>query len=88
MSPACFRAFRDCRAAPSRTGRLPPPVKGLIKLTLNLSTTHLGNYILRRQIANALALGGSVAEIVEFFRIISILGGHSVTLGVPIMVEE
>jgi alkylhydroperoxidase/carboxymuconolactone decarboxylase family protein YurZ len=86
FAPEYFRASLDYLAAPWRTGPLPPKVRELIYVTLNVSTTHLNERALRQHISNALAHGATAAEIMEVFQIISILGGHC--LSMPILTEE
>ena len=87
-SPAWFEAWLAYTAVPWRTGTLAPKVKEFIYITLNASTAHLHEPALRQHIANALRLGATAAEILEVFQIISILGIHSLMLGIPILLEE
>jgi alkylhydroperoxidase/carboxymuconolactone decarboxylase family protein YurZ len=42
----------------------------------------------RVHIKNALKHGATKEEIMEVFELISVLGVHSVTMGVPILLEE
>ena len=43
---------------------------------------------LRQHIRNALALGATTDEVMEVFEIASVIGIHTCTMGVPILIEE
>jgi alkylhydroperoxidase/carboxymuconolactone decarboxylase family protein YurZ len=88
FAPEYFQAFLDYLAAPWRTGTLSPKVRELVYITLNASVTHLNERALRQHISNALAHGATAAEVMEVFQIISVLGGHSLVLSMPILTEE
>ncbi|MCB1742461.1 MAG: carboxymuconolactone decarboxylase family protein [Gammaproteobacteria bacterium] len=88
LSPAFFEAYLELSAVPWTHGTLSPKVKELIYIAIDCSTTHLYEPGLRLHIRNAIAHGASKAEIMEVFQLVSVLGIHSCTVGVPIMAEE
>ena len=67
---------------------LEPKVKELIYTAFDASATHLYVPGLRQHIRNALALGATTDEVMEVFEIASVIGIHTCTMGVPILVEE
>jgi alkylhydroperoxidase/carboxymuconolactone decarboxylase family protein YurZ len=67
---------------------LPPKIKELIYIAIDASTTHLYAPGLRQHIRNALKYGATVEEIMEVFELVSVLGIHTCTMGVPILMEE
>lgn len=67
---------------------LDPKLIVLIRLILDVTTTHLYSKGTRRHIVDALRLGISRKEILEVFKLSSIIGIHSCALGVPILEAE
>ncbi|MEK6709341.1 MAG: carboxymuconolactone decarboxylase family protein [Nitrospinota bacterium] len=88
MDPDYFEAYLSLSAAPWKNGPLPPKMKELIYIAIDASTTHLYEPGLRLHIKNALRYGATKAEIMEVFELTSVLGIHTMTVGVPILVEE
>jgi alkylhydroperoxidase/carboxymuconolactone decarboxylase family protein YurZ len=43
---------------------------------------------LRIHIRNALKHGATKEELMEVFELVSVLGMHSITMGVPVLIEE
>lgn len=86
--PNFFEAYLDFSAVPWRTGTLEPKIKELIYTAIDASTTHLYEPGLRQHIRNALGYGATKEEIMEVFELTSVLGIHSCTLGVPVLMEE
>ncbi len=83
-----FEAYLNFSAVPWRHGVLAPKVKEFIYIAIDASTTHLHASGTRTHIANALRLGATQQEIMEVLQLISVLGIHSMTHGVPILIEE
>ncbi|MGB0169834.1 MAG: carboxymuconolactone decarboxylase family protein, partial [Paracoccaceae bacterium] len=54
----------------------------------NVATTHLWPSGARRHIQNALEAGATKEEILEVIQLTSIMGIHSMSMGVPILMEE
>lgn len=82
---ATYRAFAD---AIWRHGVLPPRIKALMLLAMNAAATHLFEPGVKRSIEMALRCGASREEILEVLQIVSVVGIHSCTIGVPILLEE
>lgn len=83
-----FAAFAALASVPWRFGVLPPKVKELIYIAVNASATHLYQPGLRQHIRNAIRLGALPQEIMEVFELASIVGIHTCTVGVPVLIEE
>ncbi|MFT3866649.1 MAG: carboxymuconolactone decarboxylase family protein [Solirubrobacterales bacterium] len=86
--PHYFSAYLDFSSVPWEGGALEPKVKELIYIAIDAATTHLHADGTRVHIRNALRHGATKAEIMEVLELISVLGFHSVALGVPILNEE
>lgn len=86
--PDFFEAYLDFSAHPWRSGVLPPKVKQLIYLAIEASTTTLYETALRQHVSNALKFGATEEEIMEVFELVSVLGIHTCTVGVPVLMEE
>ncbi len=88
LDPDFFEAYLNFSAVPWRKGVLAPKIKELIYTAIDASTTHLYEPGLRQHISNALKYGATKEEIMEVFELVSVLGIHTCTVGVPILVEE
>jgi len=64
---------------------LEPKLVALIRLNIDVTATHLYAPGVRRHVRNALRLGASRAEILEVFKLASVVGIHACALGVPIL---
>lgn len=69
-------------------GPLPRKVKELILIGVDASTTHLYTPGLRQHIRNALDAGATKEEILEVLELVTLVGWHSMNVGVPILEEE
>ncbi|MGE8154133.1 carboxymuconolactone decarboxylase family protein [Pseudomonas vancouverensis] len=67
---------------------LDPKLVALIRLNIDVTATHLYGPGVRRHVRDALRLGVSRAQILEVFKLASVVGIHACALGVPILVEE
>lgn len=67
---------------------LDPKLVTLIRLVLDVTATHLYAPGVQRHIRNALKMGVNQAEILEVFKLASIVGIHACALGVPILEKE
>lgn len=83
-----FETYLNLSAHPWAKGVLPPKLKELIYIAIDASCTHLYQPGIRQHIANALKYGATVEEIMEVFELTSVLGIHTLTAGVPILIEE
>lgn len=88
LDPDFFEAYMNYSSKPWIKGVLPPKIKELIYIAIDASCTHLHAVGLRVHIKNALKYGATREEIMEVFELASVLGIHTLTLGVPILVEE
>ena len=88
LDPEYLDRYRGFSAHPWENGELDPKVKEFIYIAIDVSTTHLYNKGARVHIQNALGYGATREEIMEVFELASVLGIHSITDGVPILVEE
>jgi alkylhydroperoxidase/carboxymuconolactone decarboxylase family protein YurZ len=88
LDPDFFEAYLNFSAVPWKKGVLPPKIKELIYIAIDAATTHLYEPGLRQHIQNALKYGATKEEIMEVFELVSVLGIHTCTMGVPILVEE
>jgi alkylhydroperoxidase/carboxymuconolactone decarboxylase family protein YurZ len=88
LDPGFFEAYTELSSVPWRSGVLEPKVKELIYTAFDASATHLYVPGLRQHIANALAYGATADEIMEVLELASVIGIHTCTMGVPIVIEE
>jgi alkylhydroperoxidase/carboxymuconolactone decarboxylase family protein YurZ len=87
-SPEFFDAYSRLSSVPWKYGTLPPRVRELIYIAIDAATTHLYLPGLRTHIRNALGHGATVSEIMEVLQLTSSIGVHTVTEGVPLLLEE
>jgi alkylhydroperoxidase/carboxymuconolactone decarboxylase family protein YurZ len=83
-----FEAYLEFSSVPWRHGVLEPKLKELVYIAFDASATHLYVPGLRLHIQNALGLGASAAEVMEVLELASVIGIHTCTMGVPIVLEE
>jgi alkylhydroperoxidase/carboxymuconolactone decarboxylase family protein YurZ len=88
LSPDFFAAYSEFSSVPWRHGTLPPKIKELIYVAIDASTTHLYNPGTRVHIANALKQGATRDEVMEVLEIVSVLGIHTMSTGLPILIDE
>jgi alkylhydroperoxidase/carboxymuconolactone decarboxylase family protein YurZ len=67
---------------------LAPIVKELVYIAFDAAATHLYAPGLKLHMRNAVRLGATAEEITEVLEIVSIIGIHTATVGVPILAEE
>lgn len=88
LDPEFFAAYTEFSSVPWVSGTLEPKVKEFIYTAFDVSATHLYVPGLRQHIRNALAYGATREEVLEVIELASVIGIHSCTVGVPILVEE
>jgi len=88
LSPEYFEAYSALSSVPWKHGTLPPKIKELIYVAVDASTTHLYNPGTRIHIANALKHGATRDEVMEVLEIVSVLGIHTMSTGLPILIDE
>jgi alkylhydroperoxidase/carboxymuconolactone decarboxylase family protein YurZ len=88
LDPSFFRAYLQFSGVPWEHGVLEPKIKELIYVAIDASTTHLYEPGLRQHVQNALRHGATREEIMEVYELTSVLGIHTCTMGVPVLLEE
>ena len=88
LSPEFFEAYTAFSSVPWKHGTLPAKIKELIYVAIDASTTHLYNPGTRIHIANALKYGATRDEVMEVLEIVSVLGIHTMSTGLPILIDE
>lgn len=88
LDPELFAAYLDFSALPWRAGVLAPKVKELVYIAFDAAATHLYAPGLKLHMRNAVRLGATAEEISEVLEIVSVIGIHAATVGVPILAEE
>jgi alkylhydroperoxidase/carboxymuconolactone decarboxylase family protein YurZ len=88
LDPDFFEAYLQFSGVPWQNGTLEPKIKELIYVAIDASTTHLHEQGLRQHVQNALRYGATREEIMEVYELTSVLGIHTCTLGVPVLLEE
>ena len=83
-----FEAYLQFSGVPWKNGTLEPKIRELIYIAIDASTTHLYEPGLRQHIQNALHHGATKDEIMEVYELTSVLGIHTCTLGVPVLLDE
>jgi alkylhydroperoxidase/carboxymuconolactone decarboxylase family protein YurZ len=83
-----FAAYLRFSSVPWQTGVLEPKIKEFVYIAIDAATTHLYEPGVRIHIRNALRLGATMAEILEVLELVSAIGVHSCTVGVPALIEE
>ena len=88
LDPDFFEAYLKFSSIPWTNGVLEPKIKEFIYIAIDSATTHLYEPGLRIHIENAFKYGAKKEEIMEVFQLTSVLGMHTCTVGVPILIEE
>ena len=88
LSPDFFEAYLDFSSVPWMHGTLPRKVKEFIYIAVDAATTHLYAPGTRTHMRRALAEGATLAEILEVLQVTSLLGAHTLAVGIPILVDE
>jgi alkylhydroperoxidase/carboxymuconolactone decarboxylase family protein YurZ len=88
FSPDFFESYVELSSVPWKHGTLEPKVRELIYVAIDASTTHLYEAGTRIHMENALRHGATPSEIVEVLALVSVLGVHTIAMGVPVMLEE
>lgn len=88
LSPDFFEAYLEFSLVAWQTGALEPKVREFIHIAVNAATTHLYEPAVRHHIGNALKHGATKDELIEVLQMTSVLGIHTCTEGVPMLIEE
>jgi alkylhydroperoxidase/carboxymuconolactone decarboxylase family protein YurZ len=82
-SPDFFNGYTAFSSAPWKTGTLPPKIKELIYVAIDVSTTHLFEPGTRIHMRNALRLGATPDQVLQVIEIVSCIGMQSYLASVP-----
>ncbi len=88
LSPDFFEAYLEFSLVAWQTGAIEPKVREFIYIAVNAATTHLYEPALRHHVRNALKHGATRDELIEVLQMASVLGIHTCTEGVPVLIEE
>lgn len=88
LAPTYFARYADLLAAPARSNGLSPKLRELIGVGINASVTHLNGSALRLHMEAALRQDATIDELVEVCSIASGMGTHTMSWGMPILVDE
>jgi alkylhydroperoxidase/carboxymuconolactone decarboxylase family protein YurZ len=88
LDPIWTERFMAMAVTPLAKGVLDPKVYEFLAIAVDASCTHMYGPGVRRHIRKALELGATKEEILAVLQCVSVLGIHSCSLGVPILVEE
>jgi alkylhydroperoxidase/carboxymuconolactone decarboxylase family protein YurZ len=80
-------AYRRMAQVAGRRNALSPAMRELVGLAVNSGVTHLYAEGIQRHVEAALAAGASRRQILETLQLASVLGVHSITIGLPIVLE-
>lgn len=88
LDPVWLEKFMDMAMAPLAAGVLDPKTYEFLAIAVDASCTHMYGPGVRRHIRRALELGATPREILAVLQCVSVLGIHSVALGVPMLCDE
>jgi alkylhydroperoxidase/carboxymuconolactone decarboxylase family protein YurZ len=83
LDPELLEAYVQYSTVPWKSDELTPKERELVYIAIDSQTTHLYAEGLRAHIRNALGHGATAAEIMAVFELISTLGVHTLTVGIP-----
>lgn len=83
-----FEQYEKFSSVPWHHGALDRKTKELVAIAINASVTHMYLPGVRAHIRQALKFGATKEEIMEIFELVSVIGVHSLTVGLPIFLDE
>ncbi len=86
LDPGYFAAWLKLRV-PARKNLLPLKIQELMLLAVSASCCTLYTPVIRAHTVSALAAGATKEEILEILALIPAIAVHSITVGVPLLVE-
>jgi alkylhydroperoxidase/carboxymuconolactone decarboxylase family protein YurZ len=88
LAPDFFEAYLGLSGLPwTREGGLEPKVKEFIYIAADGNATHMFEPGVRQHIRKALEFGATREEVMEVLELISTVGIHASTVGVPVLLE-
>jgi alkylhydroperoxidase/carboxymuconolactone decarboxylase family protein YurZ len=88
VSPAYFRVYAKLLGTPVGSRGLAAKVREFIGIAVNGSVTHLNEAAVRVHVEGAVREGASKAEVSQVCQIASSMGTHTMSWGIPILIEE
>lgn len=88
MDPEFLARYEELAARSIRDGPLDAKTAELVSLAAHAACTTLHAPGIRRHVGRAFDEGATVPEVMDVLEMISAIGVHSVTEGVPLLVEE
>jgi alkylhydroperoxidase/carboxymuconolactone decarboxylase family protein YurZ len=88
LSPDFFEAYGEFSSVPWKTGTLEPKIRELVYIAVDAAATHLYEPGTRIHMENALRLGATPEEIMEVLALVSVLGVHTIAMGLPVLLDE
>jgi len=88
VDPEFLERYEELAARPMRHGPLDAKTCELVALASQAACTTLYEPGIRRHVGRAFDEGATVPEVLDVLEMISAIGVHAVTEGVPILVEE
>ncbi len=87
LDPLAFDTYAGYLGAAWQTRALDPVTRELIGIAVHASTTLLHGPGIKLHMQRALALGATSAQIMEVLQLTSVLGIHTCSVGVPLLME-
>ena len=88
LSPDFFEAYAGFSSVPWKTGTLEPKIRELVYVAVDAAATHMYEPGTRIHMENALKLGATPEEIMEVLALVSVLGVHTIAMGLPVLLDE
>lgn len=88
LDPEFLARYEEMASHPMRDGPLDPMTVELVALASHAACTTLYEPGIRRHVGRAFDEGATVEEVMDVIEMISAIGVHAVTEGVPILVDE
>jgi alkylhydroperoxidase/carboxymuconolactone decarboxylase family protein YurZ len=88
LSPAYFESYLRYSSVPWTEGTLEPKIKEFIYVAITAATTHLFEPGIRVHMENAIKYGATSEELMELLQVLTLEGGHTLSVGMPIIEDE
>jgi alkylhydroperoxidase/carboxymuconolactone decarboxylase family protein YurZ len=88
LSPDYFAAYSEFSSVPWKTGTLEPKIRELVYIAVDAAATHMYEPGTRIHMENALKHGATPEEIMEVLALVSVLGVHTIAMGLPVLLDE
>jgi alkylhydroperoxidase/carboxymuconolactone decarboxylase family protein YurZ len=88
LSPDYFEAYGEFSSVPWKTGTLEPKVREFVYVAVDAAGTHMYEPGTRIHMENALRHGATPEELMEVLALVSVLGVHTISMGLPVLLDE